>query len=78
MSVIESTTFTLTPGKAPAALAGTPTASLKGRRGSVGTKPLRIADTTWLDIVERSDGDPTPQAATDRRSLRSSPPSTGR
>ena len=58
MSVIEMTTFTVAPERTAAMLAargGMLTAFRKDRRGFIGARLVRVADNTWLDIVEWED-----------------------
>jgi acetyl esterase/lipase len=58
MSVIELTTFVVAPEKTPAMLAarsGMLAAFRKDRRGFIGARLVRVADNTWLDIVEWAD-----------------------
>jgi acetyl esterase/lipase len=55
MSVIELTTFTVTPEKTAAMLAARPgmvEAFRADRRGFVSAKLIRVAEDTWLDMVE--------------------------
>ncbi|EWM11357.1 antibiotic biosynthesis monooxygenase [Kutzneria sp. 744] len=58
MSVIELTTFTVEPGKTAAMLAARPgmvEAFRRDRRGFVAAKLIRVAEDTWLDLVEWTD-----------------------
>ncbi|MFF3559358.1 alpha/beta hydrolase family protein [Streptomyces sp. NPDC002574] len=58
MSVIELTTFTVAPERTSAMLAargGMLAAFRKDRRGFVDARLVRVADHTWLDIVEWAD-----------------------
>lgn len=58
MSLIELTTFVVAPEKTPAMLSarsGMLAAFHKDRRGFIGARLVRIADNTWLDIVEWAD-----------------------
>jgi pimeloyl-ACP methyl ester carboxylesterase len=58
MSVIELTTFTVKPENTTALLAARPgmvDAFRRDRRGFVGARLIRVADNTWLDLVEWTD-----------------------
>ncbi len=58
MSVIEMTTFTVIPQNTKAMLAARPgmvAAFRADRRGFVGARLVRVAENTWLDLVEWTD-----------------------
>ncbi|MCP2266911.1 alpha/beta hydrolase family protein [Promicromonospora thailandica] len=58
MSVLEMTTFTVTPQSTPAMLAARPAmldAFRADRRGFVSARLVRLDETTWLDLVEWTD-----------------------
>lgn len=84
MSVIELTTFVVAPDRTSdmlSARSGMLSAFRKDRRGFIGARLVRVADDTWLDVVEWADAlafdESRAKGATSPRSPRSSPRSTG-